>query len=66
MNDQLILLLETATSSCSVALSENGKIIAVKEADERNIHASHITLFIEELMINTGRKYSDLKAVAVS
>lgn len=66
MNDQLILLLETATSSCSVALSENGKIIAVKEANERNIHASHITLFIEELMINTGKKYSDLKAVAVS
>jgi tRNA threonylcarbamoyladenosine biosynthesis protein TsaB len=66
MNDQLILLLETATSSCSVALSENGKIIAVKEANERNIHASHITLFIEELMINTGKKYSDLTAVAVS
>ena len=66
MNDQLILLLETATSSCSVALSENGKIIAFKEANERNIHASHITLFIEELMIKTGKKYSDLKAVAVS
>jgi tRNA threonylcarbamoyladenosine biosynthesis protein TsaB len=66
MNDQLILLLETATSSCSVALSENGKIIAVREANERNIHASHITLFIEELMIQTGKKYSDLKAVAVS
>ena len=66
MNDQLILLLETATSSCSVALSENGKIIAVREAKERHIHASHITLFIEELMIQTGKKYSDLKAVAVS
>ena len=45
MNDQLILLLETATGSCSVALTENGKIIALKEANERNIHASHITLF---------------------
>ena len=66
MNDQLILLIETATSSCSVALSENGKIIAFKEANERNIHASHITLFIEELMIKKGKKYSDLKAVAVS
>ncbi|OYX91451.1 MAG: tRNA (adenosine(37)-N6)-threonylcarbamoyltransferase complex dimerization subunit type 1 TsaB, partial [Sphingobacteriia bacterium 35-40-5] len=66
MNDQLILLLETTTSSCSVALSENGKIIAFKEANERNIHASHITLFIEELMIKAGKKYSDLKAVAVS
>lgn len=66
MKDQLILLLETATSSCSVALSENGKIIAVKEANERNIHASHITLFIEELMVKTGKRYSDLSAVAVS
>lgn len=66
MNDELILLLETATSSCSVALTENGKIIAVKEANEQNIHASHITLFIEELMKSTGKKYSDLKAVAVS
>ncbi|MDP3467227.1 MAG: tRNA (adenosine(37)-N6)-threonylcarbamoyltransferase complex dimerization subunit type 1 TsaB [Daejeonella sp.] len=66
MNDQLILLLETATSTCSVALSENGKIIGIKEANERNIHASHITLFIEELMINTGKKYTDLNAVAVS
>jgi len=66
MNDQLILLLETATSRCSVALSENGIIIAHKEASERNIHASHITLFIEELMINSGKNYSDLNAVAVS
>ncbi len=66
MNDQLILLLETATSSCSVALTENGKIIAVKEANEQNIHASHITLFIEDLMIRTGKNYSDLNAIAVS
>lgn len=66
MNNQLILLIETATSNCSVALSENGKIIAVKEANEQNIHASHITLFIDELMKNTGKKYADLKAVAVS
>ena len=66
MNDQLILLLETATTSCSVALSENGKVIALKEVNERNVHASHITLFIEELMIQTGRKYSELRAVAIS
>jgi tRNA threonylcarbamoyladenosine biosynthesis protein TsaB len=66
MNDHLILLIETATSSCSVALTENGKIIGVREANERNIHASHITLFVEELMNNAGKKYSDLSAVAVS
>lgn len=66
MNDQLILLIETATTSCSVALSENRNIIAIKEVNERNIHASHITLFIDELMQKTGKKYTDLHAVAVS
>lgn len=66
MNDQLILLLETATTSCSVALSENGQLIAVKEQNERNIHASYITLFIEEVMKKAGKNYTDLDAVAIS
>lgn len=66
MSDQLILLIETATASCSVALSQGGKVLAVKEANERNIHATHITLFIEEVMKNSGKEYSQLNAVAVS
>lgn len=66
MDEQLILLIETATSSCSVALSEGGKVIAVREANERNIHASHITIFIDEVMKSSGKKYSELNAVAVS
>lgn len=66
MNDQLILLLETATSTCSVALAENGIIIAVKEVNERNIHASHITLFIDEVMLKAEKEYSDLLAIAIS
>lgn len=66
MNDQLILLLETATTTCSVALAQNGNIIALKEVNERNIHASHITLFIEEVMLSAEKKYSDLQAIAIS
>jgi tRNA threonylcarbamoyladenosine biosynthesis protein TsaB len=66
MNDQLILLLETATTICSVALAQNGSIIASKEVNERNIHASHITLFIEEVMLTAEKKYSDLQAIAIS
>ena len=66
MHKQLILLIETATSSCSVALCENGNVQAVKELNERNIHASHITLFIDEVMKKAGKKYSDLHAVAIS
>ncbi|MGB4398089.1 MAG: tRNA (adenosine(37)-N6)-threonylcarbamoyltransferase complex dimerization subunit type 1 TsaB [Daejeonella sp.] len=66
MSEPLILLIETATTSCSVALSEGGRVIAVKEANERNIHASHITVFIEEVMKSSGKPYSDLEAVAIS
>lgn len=66
MNEPLILLIETSTTSCSVALSEGVKVIALKEANERNIHASHITLFIDEVMKYSGKEYSDLSAIAVS
>ncbi|WP_026899306.1 tRNA (adenosine(37)-N6)-threonylcarbamoyltransferase complex dimerization subunit type 1 TsaB [Daejeonella oryzae] len=66
MQSNLILLLETATSSCSVALAENGNVLACKELNEQNVHASHITLFIEEVMNSAGKRYSDLNAIAVS
>lgn len=66
MNNPLILLIETATTTCSVALSENGNIIAAKEVNERNVHASHITLFIQEVMQQAGRQFTDLNAVAIS
>lgn len=62
----LILQLETATRSCSVALAENGILLAKKEQNEANIHAQSITLFIEELMNNCQKTYADLSAVAVS
>jgi len=66
MREKLILLIETATTSCSVALSEGGKVIAIKEANERNTHANYITLFIEDVMKSSGKLYSELNAIAVS
>ncbi|HCN82524.1 MAG TPA: tRNA (adenosine(37)-N6)-threonylcarbamoyltransferase complex dimerization subunit type 1 TsaB [Sphingobacteriaceae bacterium] len=62
----LILQLETATTSCSVALSLDGKTIAFRELSERNAHASHITLFIREVLEKAGRTMDELEAVAVS
>ena len=62
----LILQIETSTSACSVALSENGKELAVAGRTEPNIHASHITLFIDEVMKKASVNYADLSAVAVS
>lgn len=62
----LILQIETATTVCSIALSENGSVLAYKELEQRNVHAEIITLFIDEVLKVTGKKYSDLEAIAVS
>lgn len=62
----MILQIETATTVCSVALSKNGEVLAVKQMDQRNIHAEVITLYIGELLAATGTKYIDLDAIAVS
>lgn len=62
----LILQIETATSVCSVALSKEGRTVAFKEKNEPNIHASQLTLFIEEVLRLAGVSYADLSAIAVS
>ena len=51
---------------CSVALSVNGKTIALNEEAAQNIHAAKLTLFIEEIMQKESLKYTDLDAIAVS
>lgn len=62
----LILQIETGTTACSVALAQDGVLLAVKEQHEANIHASHLTLFIEEVLQQAQKSYQDLSAVAVS
>jgi tRNA threonylcarbamoyladenosine biosynthesis protein TsaB len=62
----LILQIETATTCCSVALAKDGKILRVKEANERNAHAEVITKFIEEVILTEGLDYTQLDAIAVS
>jgi tRNA threonylcarbamoyladenosine biosynthesis protein TsaB len=62
----LILQIETATQTCSVALAQDGQLLQVIEKTDKNIHASVITLFIEELLLKANKKFSDLNAVAVS
>lgn len=61
-----ILQIETATEICSVSLSANGVVIAEKSAEERNMHASVLTLYIEQLIYEQKLDYKDLSAVAVS
>ncbi|WP_199118532.1 tRNA (adenosine(37)-N6)-threonylcarbamoyltransferase complex dimerization subunit type 1 TsaB [Pedobacter sp. ASV28] len=61
-----ILQIETATQVCAVAISVNGKTIAVKEEKASHIHAASLTLFIDEVMKLTGISYKQLDAIAVS
>jgi tRNA threonylcarbamoyladenosine biosynthesis protein TsaB len=61
-----ILLIETATMSCSVGISRDGEIIALRESMEFRSHAEMVSVFIADIMNETGLFYSDLHAVAVS
>ncbi|TDQ06457.1 tRNA (adenosine(37)-N6)-threonylcarbamoyltransferase complex dimerization subunit type 1 TsaB [Pedobacter metabolipauper] len=61
-----LLQIETATQVCSVALSKDGQTIMLKERMANNIHASNLTLFIQEVMTAAGLQYTDLDAIAVS
>ena len=62
----LILCLETATQVCSVALCNDGKIIALNESIEHNSHSALITLFVDEVMKEGGYRLDELDAIAVS
>ena len=45
-----ILLIETATQICSVALAVDGEIVAERHSDEPNAHSSKLALFIDDLL----------------
>jgi tRNA threonylcarbamoyladenosine biosynthesis protein TsaB len=62
----LILSIETATTVCSVALARDGKLLSLKETSDKNSHSSVLTLFIDEVIQQTGLDKSLLDAVAVS
>lgn len=61
-----ILQIDTATEVCSVSLSLNGQIVDKIDAAEPNLHASKLTVFIDELLQNANLTYHHLSAIAVS
>ena len=63
----LILVIETATKNCSLALCENGITIESIDYNDGNFsHAEKLHLFIENILLKSGKKLSDLNAIAVS
>ena len=61
-----ILIIETATPICSVAIEKDGKILSECTSSEANSHSSKLSTLIEELMRNTQTEYNQLDAVCVS
>jgi tRNA threonylcarbamoyladenosine biosynthesis protein TsaB len=61
-----ILCLETSTEVCSVALSVDGIVVAVREDKSGKNHALLLTYFVEEVMKERHLSFKRLDAVAVS
>jgi tRNA threonylcarbamoyladenosine biosynthesis protein TsaB len=61
-----ILVIETSTEICSVALTVDGLLTDVIESREGQNHARLVTVFAEELLKRNGVNPADLAAVAVS
>ncbi|MBM3429910.1 MAG: tRNA (adenosine(37)-N6)-threonylcarbamoyltransferase complex dimerization subunit type 1 TsaB [Bacteroidetes bacterium] len=62
-----ILHIETATKICSVALSENGKLVNEKtEYGDGYIHGERLTLLIQKLMSDKNINFSSLAAISIS
>lgn len=61
-----ILNIETATQVCSVSISENGTLIAMKESSTANSHSEMLSTFVEEIIKEAKLELKDLDAIAVS
>ena len=62
-----ILHLETATKTCSVAISVNAKLIDVIEIHgDQYIHGEKLTLFIQEILTKNSITFDNLSAVSIS
>ncbi|MFT4602931.1 MAG: tRNA threonylcarbamoyladenosine biosynthesis protein TsaB [Arenicella sp.] len=62
-----ILLIETSTKTCSVAVSENGSTICIKEHTSENYtHSEFLHVYIQELLNKNDIALPNLDAVCVS
>ena len=61
-----IILIETSASLCSVALAEEGRVVAYRESTDGRQHAALTAPFVKEVLDEAGLKVADCSAVAVS
>ncbi len=60
------LHIETSTTMCSVALSENDVLLGFKEINSGYTHAENLHVFIQQLLKEQNCSVTDLNGVAVS
>lgn len=61
-----ILLIETATEVCSVAVAADGQLLALAEETDQPNHAARLTLLIDQCTREAGIALAGLDAVALS
>lgn len=66
MQKPQLLLIETSTEVCSVALGRGNVIIAEREIKEHKAHARVISTFIEEVLAEASSSVKECDAVVVS
>lgn len=62
-----ILCIESATTNCSVAIAQNGKLLhLVEDATQGYSHGEQLHAFIEKVLLEAGRSWKQIDAIAVS
>lgn len=61
-----LILIETSTSLCSVALCRNGEVVAYEESKEPKAHASMTAPFVQSVLQQAGLTIKDCDGVCVS
>ncbi|HOU98553.1 MAG TPA: tRNA (adenosine(37)-N6)-threonylcarbamoyltransferase complex dimerization subunit type 1 TsaB [Bacteroidales bacterium] len=62
----LILNIETSGEVCSVAISENEKLIAVDQTNEKNSHSTKLAPLTNDIFKKSGIKPAQINAIAIS
>ncbi len=61
-----ILLIESGTNVCSIAIAIDGKVVGLKESADEKAHAAQLTVFIDQLVKETGIGIAQLDAIVIS
>jgi tRNA threonylcarbamoyladenosine biosynthesis protein TsaB len=61
-----ILAVDTATNSCSVAATDNGKLAAELTVNKSETHSKHLMEFIHSVLENAGFGIGDIDGLAVT